>query len=281
MAREISQGPKALATWQRACREASEQRLASARHGGGLLLACEAVRAHKGLQTLSPRCKSHAHIASAGCRCVAELFCAATRVNNSYKYAAKTRASADLRCFPQLATFLAANFASQVSARRPVRKTAKQEVLGHKLVKREVPNSVGCVEGGIAEPNRNVCLPWNAKRSPKCNEPTLRKVLCESTQNATPHGPRFGVPRSRRARLEAFFLAPHMLLHREPGQSRVESRELERRAEICGEWLRLVRDASQTLGSSTGPRSPAPAVADVARGAALSPPSQCRATARR
>ena len=47
------------------------------------------------------------------------------------------------------------------------------------------------------------------------------------------------------------FFAPCMLPHREQGQSRVELRELERRAEVFrhGEWLTLLRDASLTPAS--------------------------------
>ena len=61
-----------------------------------------------------------------------------------------------------------------------------------------------------------------------------------------------------------FFLAPRMLLYREPGQSRIEPRELQRRADAFsrGEWLTLLRDASQPLEASAG-RARAPAHADV------------------
>ncbi|CAE7612884.1 unnamed protein product [Symbiodinium sp. CCMP2592] len=54
-----------------------------------------------------------------------------------------------------------------------------------------------------------------------------------------------------------FFLAPRMLLHREPGQSRIEPAELERRADAFrrGEWPSLLRAACAAPPAQPTPRS--------------------------
>ena len=70
-----------------------------------------------------------------------------------------------------------------------------------------------------------------------------------------------------------FFLAPRMLLHREPGQSRIEPAEIERRADAFrrGEWPSLLRAACPSTPARPAQRSPAEDESDrrAARAAAL------------
>ena len=56
-----------------------------------------------------------------------------------------------------------------------------------------------------------------------------------------------------------FFLAPRMLLHREPGQTRIEPAELERRAEAFrrGDWHSLLRAACASTPARPASRPPA------------------------